>query len=371
MTAVMRSTERKVSLRQRMGVGVFLPPLFSRTGGQESPPSWRGRRRSQRRFSSGLAAFLGLIMLCSSPARGENLDRISFIVTGLAGMPEYGTNFAEWSARLEEAFRGDSARALRIDGSVHTREEILRTAREETGKLSPGGEWWLILIGHGNYDGRRYKFNIKGPDLTDQDLGQLLEGLEGSRAVVVVGTSSAGALVPVLRGANRVVVAATRERERQPPLFPRFFSEAAAAQEADRDKNNRVSLLEAFLYSRRKVSDWFEEAGRIQTEHAILDDSGRFQLTKGDDESRAEVRQGTGLLAAVSYLNPASGPDALPEEQGRAETRIRIQEQIDALKLRRGEFTEEEYYRRLEALLVELAASQEETVGATEEEVQP
>lgn len=314
---------------------------------------------------------LWVVVLCSSPVRGESLDRISLIVTGLAGMPEYRDNFAAWATRLEEAFQGETARVLRIDGSVRTRDEILRTAREEVGKLSADGEWWLILVGHGNYDGRRYKFNIKGPDLTDQDLGQLLEGLDGPRAVVVAGTSSAGALVPALRGANRVVVAATRERERQPPLFPRFFAEAPAAQEADRDKNNRVSLLEAFLYSRRKVSAWFEEAGRIQTEHAILDDSARFQLAKGDDDSQEEVRQGTGLLAAVCYLDPASGPASLPEERSRTETRSRIQQQIDELKLRKGEYTEEEYYRRLEALMVELAANEEGTEGAEAEEAQP
>ncbi len=371
MRALTRSTERKVSLRRRMGVGVFLPPLFSGTGEQESPPFWRGRRRWQRPFSSGLAAFLGVMLLCSFPIRGENIDRVSLIVTGLAGMPEYGADFADWATRMEEAFQGERARVLRIDGSVRTREEILRTAREEAGRLSPDGEWWLILVGHGNYDGRRYKFNIKGPDLTDQDLGQLLEGLEGPRAVVVAGTSSAGALVPVLRGANRVVVAATRERERQPPLFPRFFAEAPASPDADRDKNNRVSLLEAFLYSRRKVSAWFEEAGRIQTEHAILDDSAQIQLAKGEDESQAEVRQGTGLLAAVCYLDPASGPASHPEERSRAETRSRIQQQIDQLKLRKGEFTEEEYYQRLEALMVELAANEEETEGAPAKEVQP
>ena len=310
------------------------------------------------------------MMLFASPNRGESLDRVSLIITGLAGMPEYGASFADWATRMEEAFQGGRSRVLRIDGSVRTREEILRTAREEVERLSPDGEWWLILVGHGNYDGRRYKFNIKGPDLTDQDLGRLLEGLDGPRAVVVAGTSSSGALVPILRGANRVVVAATRERERQPPLFPRFFAEAPASPDADRDKNNRVSLLEAFLYSRRKVSAWFEEAGRIQTEHAILDDSARFQLAKEDGDTQSEVRQGTGLLAAVCYLDPASAPDALPEERIRAETRSRIQRQIDDLKLRKGEFTEEEYYRRLEALMVELAAN-EEAEGAAEEEGQP
>ena len=310
------------------------------------------------------------MILCSSPIRGESFDRISLIVTGLAGMPEYGANFADWANRMEEAFQGDRSRVLRIDGSVRTRDEILRTAREEAKKLLPDGEWWLILVGHGSYDGRRYKFNIKGPDLTDQDLGQLLEGLDGPRAVVVAGTSSAGALVPALRGVNRVVVAATRERERQPPLFPRFFAEAPESPDADRDKNNRVSLLEAFLYSRQKVSAWFEEAGRIQTEHAILDDSARFQLAKEDGDSQAEVRQGTGLLAAVCYLDPASAPAERPEEGSRAETRSRIQRQIDELKLRKGEFTEGEYFRRLEALMVELAAN-EEAEGAAEKEDQP
>lgn len=330
-----------------------------------------GRLLSRRSISSRLAAFLGVMLLCSSPIRGESLDRVSLIVTGLAGMPEYGANFADWAKRMEEAFQGERSRVLRIDGSVRTRDEILRTAREETEKLSADGEWWLILVGHGNYDGRRYKFNIRGPDLTDQDLERLLEGLDGPRAVVVAGTSSAGALVPALRGANRVVVAATRERERQPPLFPRFFAEAPQSPDADRDKNNRVSLLEAFLYSRRKVSAWFEEAGRIQTEHAILDDSARFRLAKDDGDSQAEVRQGTGLLAAVCYLDPASAPASLPEERSRAENRSRIQRQIDDLKLRKGEFTEAEYFRRLEALMVELAANEEAVADAGEEEVQP
>lgn len=327
-----------------------------------------GRFLTRRSISSRLAAFLGVMLLCTSPIRGESLDRVSLIVTGLAGMPEYGANFADWANRMEEAFQGDRSRVLRIDGSIRTRDEILRTAREEADKLSADGEWWLILVGHGNYDGRRYKFNIKGPDLTDQDLGQLLEGLDGPRAVVVAGTSSAGALVPALRGVNRVVVAATRERERQPPLFPRFFAEAPGSPDADRDKNNRVSLLEAFLYSRRKVSAWFEEAGRIQTEHAILDDSARFRLAKEDDDSQAEVRQGTGLLAAVCYLDPASVPASLPEEGSRAETRSRIQRRIDELKLRKGEFTEGEYFRRLEALMVELAANEEAEVAAEEED---
>ena len=142
-----------------------------------------------------------------------------------------------------EAFRGDRSRVLRIDGSVRTRDEILRTAREEAEKLSPDGEWWLVLVGHGNYDGRRYKFNIKGPDLTDQDLGRLLDGLDGPRAVVVAGTSSAGALVPALRGVNRVVVAATRERERQTsPVSPFLRRSPGIAGRGPRQEQSRVAV---------------------------------------------------------------------------------------------------------------------------------
>ena len=86
--------EQKLPHRRRLGVGVFPPPLLSGTGGTGMSHLLAGTGAVLGGLSpSGLAAFLGVMLLCSSPIRGESIDRISLIVTGLAGMPEYGANF--------------------------------------------------------------------------------------------------------------------------------------------------------------------------------------------------------------------------------------------------------------------------------------
>ena len=128
-------------------------------------------------------------------------------------------------------------------------------------------------------------------------------------------------------------------------------------------------MLEAFLYSRQKVSSWFEESGRLQTEHAILDDSARFQLSGSQNDSVERDRRGFGLLSSISYLGQVNGV-SITEDCQQSEVRSRIQRQIDDLKLRKKKLREEYYYRRLEELLVELAASEESAESSKDEEAQ-
>ena len=49
---------------------------------------------------------------------------------------------------------------------------------------------------------------------------------------------------------------------------------AFADEGADTDKDERVSLLEAFDYARLEVARVYESDNRLLTEHALLDDNG-------------------------------------------------------------------------------------------------
>ena len=62
--------------------------------------------------------------------------------------------------------------------------------------------------------------------------------------------------------------------ERNQTEFPSYFVEAFAEDKADADKDQRVSMLEAFLYARREVERFYEKGRLLATEHAILDDDG-------------------------------------------------------------------------------------------------
>ncbi len=302
---------------------------------------------------------LPLLLLCVvEPVRGAQLPRVSLIIRGLAGMPEYEESFSGWTSELERMLSAQpDNRVTVLDGSTQRREEILGTVSEVLSLLSPQGDLWILLVGHGSYDGRDYKFNITGPDITGDDLAKMLDRGGDGRTFLIAGTSASGILIPKLSGENRVIVTATKNQfERQPPLFLSFLVEAGTSAEADRDKNGKVSLLEAFLFSRRRVEDWFQEKGRLQTEHALLDDSSRVRLGAEEKDVTDQLRAGTGLLAGIAYLSgPREEVLAGPKPRALVQRRSQLEREIDDLKLHKGEFTEEDYYERLQVLLVELA----------------
>lgn len=262
------------------------------------------------------------------------------VLTGLGGIPEYVENFKNWGDSIEKVCRErGSEEVIRLDGSEARRPEILAKL-EGLGKLPDGTPTWIFLIGHGTYDGRQYKFNIKGPDLTGKDLAKVLGDLGSRPTYVVLATSCAGTVADALKGPDRVIVSATRSGvERHPPLFMSFFAEAAQTAEADENKDHRVSLQEVFDYSQKQVKKWYEERGRLQTEHPVLIDAG-----------------GAGGLARFAYLSkPPEQAYRTLEARQLAPERTRIEREIEDLKLRKQDMAAEEYYRELEKLLLQLS----------------
>lgn len=287
---------------------------------------------------------------------------VCVIATGLGGLPEYEENFVKWGDALETVFKerlGD--RLVRLDGRTVGRKEMVAALSEAAGKLSGSDQFWLFLIGHANYDGERFKFQIKGPDLTDADLAGVLQGLGDHQVNLVAATSSSGTLLPEMAGENRVIVTATKNAlEKQPPLFLSFFLEAASSAEADTDKNGRVSLLEAFLFSRTKVASWFEERGRLQTEHPLLDDRGRVRIGLEKDDPKEILSTGEGLLsAAVALSAPPERAYRSAEAKALVLDKQGVEREIEDLKFRKSEMATEVYYLKLQELLVRLATINE------------
>ncbi len=300
--------------------------------------------------------FYFLVSPCAI-AQGET---ICIIITGLGGMPEYEENFLSWGLATEAHFQDELESVVyRLDGRDKKKSDILRLF-EQISSSPPPKELWLFLIGHASHDNRNYKFNISGPDLTDQEIKTFFDGLGETRTYLVAATSASGTLASQLGQENRVIVTATKSAtERQPPLFMSFFLEAVTSEEADTDKNARVSLLEAFLFSHQKVTAWFEEKGRIQTEHSTLQDNGQVLLEKKNILETHPGNQGT-LLASTAYLSRAvDQPHRTREARELASQGVELEREIEDLKFRKNQMPEDEYYRALEELLVKLAVLNE------------
>jgi hypothetical protein len=162
--------------------------------------------------------------------------------------------------------------------------------------------------------------------------------------------------VAALSGKDRTVITATRtDGERNQTRFGEFFAEALASDDADMDKDGRVSMLEAFTWARRRVIESYERDGQLRTEHPVLDDDG-------DGRGAEEPGQpgGDGALARTLFLSAGSprdlpGADAGPEVRALIATREAIEERIAALKASKEKTDPAAYAADLERLLIELA----------------
>src|SRR4029077_6004302 len=104
------------------------------------------------------------------------------------------------------------------------------------------------------------------------------------RPLAVIDCASAsGPFINALSAPGRVIVTATRSgNEVNVTQFGGYFARAIANPAADLDKDGQTSLLEAFLFASRQVEQFYQEAGRLATEHALLDDNGDGLGTPAD-----------------------------------------------------------------------------------------
>ena len=291
------------------------------------------------------------------------------IVSGLSGEPRLGDTFHEWAAALKDAAReryGLPASHVvflaekperdpaRIDG-VSSRERVRKELAGIADRSVGGDLVMVVLIGHGSFQGDEARFNLPGPDMTPADFAEAIAPLAGRQIAFVNAASASGDFVKVLAGKDRVVVTATRSgMERNETVFGRYFVEAFTGEAADSDKDEQVSLLEAFDYARRETSRFYDEKKRLATEHALLEDDG-----DGVGVPQPGAETGDGALARRLKLALVSGgarAATADVAQGgvHAEKRA-LEARIEALKARKDKMEPEAYARELEALLLELA----------------
>ncbi|MGA2133951.1 MAG: hypothetical protein ABSH50_16790 [Bryobacteraceae bacterium] len=278
-------------------------------------------------------------------------------VTGLGGEPDYTQRFGMWAKDIEKAVKAapDSKVETLVNG---TREQVRAALNGIAQEAKPTDTMVLMLIGHGSFDGVDYKINLPGPDLTGAELAALLDRIPATRQLVVNMTSCSGGSIEFLRRANRVVIAATKAgTEKNATVFARYWAEALGDTATDNDKNDVISALEAFRYADKKTVDFYEAQKRLATEHAVLEDTG-----KGEAVRAPSPENGEGMLAAqfpLLRIGSAAAAAKDPAKLQLLDKKEQLEQQIDQLKYDKAAIAPDEYKKKLEALLLELARTQE------------
>jgi hypothetical protein len=219
------------------------------------------------------------LIICGLPGDDEHhklfagaIDKLRKALTGRCG-------FAASEVLVRSAVEtqaGDGPATAGTNGPS-TREGIASGVDELRKRLTPEDTLWVIVLGHGHYDGRHSHLNIPGPDPDEREFARLFEGLRAREQVFWITTSASGFFLKPLSGAGRIIITATEpDQEVNETLFPLALADILASppEGIDRDKDGHVSVLELYLAVVADVMKRYVDAEDLPTEHARLDDNG-------------------------------------------------------------------------------------------------
>lgn len=327
--------------------------------------------------AGGLAAWISTAP--ASPEANRALpphpDRVLLVVVGAAGGEPFQTRLEEWRRQWEDlAERTQST--IKIIGTNsppaprNLLEQYIRRYRTSAAEL------WIVLLGHGTYNGESARFNLEGPDVSAKELADWVDGHTG-RLIVVNAASCSAPFLNRLSGPKRVIITATRSGfEQSFPHFGGFFVQALAGLEGDRDRDGQTSLLEAFLHAAAQVEAYYQNEDRLLTEHALIDDNGDsrgtpaawFQGVRPERKSESNAEP-DGFEAHQIHLIPS--PEESQWTSAQRSLRSRLERQLNQLRATKPDLSEAEYYVRLEFILVELAHLYEDAGRLDEPNTEP
>lgn len=295
------------------------------------------------------------------------LKAFLLIVVGLAGDPEHGKLFHRWGASLAESSAKVGLTPDRLVYLVDQKDEddklaTGRSTREEIQKAidgfakaaSPEDAVYVVLIGHGSFDGRSARFNLPGPDMNAGDFNALLKRLPTRQVVFVNTSSSSGPFVETLSAPGRTIITATRSGAEQfATLFGGFFVDAFTSPDADQDKNQRVTMLEAFRFAKAGVARAYEQEGLLLIEHALLDDNGDRDGSQDPTPTGADGKVAA-TLALGSVADAAPLPDD-PKLRALYLERRDLERRVESLRLLKDGMPPAKYTAELEKLVTDLA----------------
>lgn len=272
------------------------------------------------------------------------------VVSGIGGNTEFAAAFTEQSDDIAQALKTitrTDADVQLLQGADATREAVLNAidkvaddAQQSNGTADEISTFVLVLVGHGNVNREGYQYNVPGPDVSVTDLIGALAGLPMREQLVVASTSASGALLSPLKQDGRTLITATKSGgELNAVRFSEYFAQALATDVADVDRNELLTVREAFTFANTATQQYFEDQKLLASEHARLAgaDSNIFTLA-----TLGALKEARNNPVVANLLTQRSALEA----------------DFYALRARKAQFNETDYYQQLEGVLIQIAQLQ-------------
>ena len=305
------------------------------------------------------AACVSVLLLITVAAAAGAEQRYQIIVTGATGGAAYAQQYAKWTQSLSqtliERMKFDPARVTVLSETAdETRAATAASMRRIMSALRRQMQTedllFVLLIGHGTFDGVDAKFNLVGPDLGRRN-GPHLRGMPG-RLVVVNSAAASFPFIERLSGARRVVISATDSVAQQfDTVFPEYFVEAFREEAGTRRQERAGFGLGGVRLGGRRRAAPLQQRAQLATERSLLDDNG-------DGVGREAAAQGEdGSLSSRTYLD-SSAAGAPPTDEVLVELlqrRAALEAEAEELQVKKQFMGPDEHSREARAVMIALA----------------
>ena len=303
------------------------------------------------------AAFVYFVS-CTSAAQAQ--ERFALVVSGATGGEEYAAQYQVWSDALKRIFsqrfkiEADKVVVL-AEGDdpakASTADNVRKTIARVQQQMKRDDLLVIVLIGHGTFDGVDAKFNLVGRDMESAEWGTVLRPVAGT-VVVVNTTAGSFPFIERLAGPRRIVITATDSvAQRFDTVFPEYFVKAFEDDGADLDKNQRISIWEAFAFASGAVRRHYQQRGQLSTERPLIDDNG-------DGVGRAVAEDGEdGTAASRTYLENAQpgAPETDEELLKLLQRKSLLEAELEELRIRKTFLPPADYAKEFERVITEYA----------------
>ena len=182
-------------IRRQSAVRSRLSAVGSRHSGSPAP--------SLRPLASFVLAAI-FVFASAWPAAAQ--DTHLLVITGVGGDDEHANQFHQWATAIIDAakerggltddtitYLGDKPDLApnRIKARS-TRDNVQKAFVDLATRAQAADQVFIILIGHGSFDGKVAAFNLAGPDLSAEDYAGLLSKGLAQRLVFVNTASTSG-----------------------------------------------------------------------------------------------------------------------------------------------------------------------------------
>jgi hypothetical protein len=166
--------------------------------------------------------------------------------------------------------------------------------------VRPQDRFIFYYIGHANVVVDDLRFNLPGPDATQNDLAAWLGTIKARTQLVVLDCPCAGLAAKTLAAENRIIVCAATAEQTYSTRFTSFLIAVLSRPPTDANNDGTLSLLDAFTATAREIEQWYHQAQVLPTETPCLEDDG--DGTPSERPWRHEIEGGDGARASAFIL---------------------------------------------------------------------